>query len=679
MITTYNPNNYAQEIFLRKAYNDLKAQGKLSAQELAAQGFKSIHSYFAHIGDLIQKDTSYLLIPTDESPFEINANTRTIKIPAEFSKCASVVGDNLCEIITFTIDRYFDHVDLAGTEIAVQWKTNKNEGISLIKLIDTETLGTEGKIRFGWPLTKALTDGAGNIVFAVRFYKTDGEQKYTYVLNTLPTTIIVKDSLNLVPGAGTMEEDVNSLFADFITNSNHPSYAVPMTPSFDAAMGGLNLPQVAAINEDNTLDIEARAMVSDGSNINYTWFFKKNALTTLDPIVPINLNLESVKADSNWSINVSYGKVGSTEEIKSAGRERQNIYYYFDDTVNTYVKIDDADVWFVEANNDVDLYVVNQCLHFKDNDSEDICGVYYATVVSSFSDPVQEEVIVLDNDTMENIMINGEAVSDDVTITYNVANPNTSSKVTSRGCCVFPPNEVEITSEFENTVFIPAEADGAAELAVTIAEDSRNPAYNYKWFNMTNLNPTVSESGEWVVAEGEGEALIGETGAAAAISTPGWYRCEVNATLNRATKNASTEICRVVKEPSVPTINELKYKIGDGEFITYTGAIDATEGNRITLKPVLEKDFTSLLESDELIYSWYYGNEENRDYWKKLSVADANADKSDFLLVSYDNDSITVRVKDSKWEAAHFYCAIENKLGDKVASFNDPDKCFEFI
>jgi hypothetical protein len=53
MITTYNPNNYAQEIFLRKAYNDLKAQGKLSAQELAAQGFKSIHSYFAHIGDLI--------------------------------------------------------------------------------------------------------------------------------------------------------------------------------------------------------------------------------------------------------------------------------------------------------------------------------------------------------------------------------------------------------------------------------------------------------------------------------------------------------------------------------------------------------------------------------------------------------------------------------------------------
>jgi hypothetical protein len=196
---------------------------------------------------------------------------------------------------------------------------------------------------------------------------------------------------------------------------------------------------------------------------------------------------------------------------------------------------------------------------------------------------------------------------------------------------------------------------------------------------MTNLNPTVSESGEWVVAAGKGEALTGETGAAAAISTPGWYRCEVNATLNRATKNASTEICRVVKEPSVPTINELKYKIGDGEFITYTGAIDATEGNKITLKPVLEKDFTSLLESDELIYSWYYGNEENRDYWKKLSVADANADKSDFLLVSYDNDSITVRVKDSKWEAAHFYCAIENKLGDKVASFNNPDKCFEFI
>ena len=40
MITVYNPNNYAQETFLRMAYNDLKGLGKLTQAEIDAQGFK---------------------------------------------------------------------------------------------------------------------------------------------------------------------------------------------------------------------------------------------------------------------------------------------------------------------------------------------------------------------------------------------------------------------------------------------------------------------------------------------------------------------------------------------------------------------------------------------------------------------------------------------------------------
>ena len=57
MITVYNPNNYAQETFLRMAYNDLKGLGKLTQAEIDAQGFKSIHNYFAHMGDLIEHKT----------------------------------------------------------------------------------------------------------------------------------------------------------------------------------------------------------------------------------------------------------------------------------------------------------------------------------------------------------------------------------------------------------------------------------------------------------------------------------------------------------------------------------------------------------------------------------------------------------------------------------------------
>ena len=48
-----------------------------------------------------------------------SANTRNIKIPAAFNKGVAIAGDDMSEVITFTVDRYFDYVDLAGTKILV--------------------------------------------------------------------------------------------------------------------------------------------------------------------------------------------------------------------------------------------------------------------------------------------------------------------------------------------------------------------------------------------------------------------------------------------------------------------------------------------------------------------------------------------------------------------------------
>ena len=170
MITVFDSSNYAQQIFLNEAFAYLLKEKKdtLSAQELAAGKFLSLDSYFAHISDLISIQPNYVLIPSDETPFEIDANSRTIKVPGNFSKCAGVVGDNMCEIITFTIDRYFDYTDLANAQICIQWQAGDEKGISQIGLRDYTT--TSGKIRFGWPLTSNLTKKAGNITFAVRFY-----------------------------------------------------------------------------------------------------------------------------------------------------------------------------------------------------------------------------------------------------------------------------------------------------------------------------------------------------------------------------------------------------------------------------------------------------------------------------------------------------------------------------
>ena len=110
MITVFDSSNYAQQVFLKEAYALLAAQGNiLNPDEIAAGKFLSLDGYFAHMNHLVSLQPKFTMIPTDESPFEINANTRTINVPASFSKCAGVVGDNMCEIITFTIDRYFDY------------------------------------------------------------------------------------------------------------------------------------------------------------------------------------------------------------------------------------------------------------------------------------------------------------------------------------------------------------------------------------------------------------------------------------------------------------------------------------------------------------------------------------------------------------------------------------------
>jgi len=64
-------------------------------------------------------------LPLDEAVLAINADTRIITIPSSFARYGvGVQGDNTAEILYFTIDRFFDNVDLGNNniEIAIQWE-----------------------------------------------------------------------------------------------------------------------------------------------------------------------------------------------------------------------------------------------------------------------------------------------------------------------------------------------------------------------------------------------------------------------------------------------------------------------------------------------------------------------------------------------------------------------------
>lgn len=191
-------------------YNDLFIDAsKALAIENEDEYISSLNQYFQNLPDLILSEEfhpKYMILPLDEEPFVINANTRTITVPQSFSKCASVQGDQAAETIFFIIDRYFDTMDLNNQKIYIEWE-DKDKNRYLDEEVFRDIDSKKDKIIFGWALSDKATSVAGPIKFAVRFYTVgpdidpetglidENNKVITYSLSTLPQTIQIKESL----------------------------------------------------------------------------------------------------------------------------------------------------------------------------------------------------------------------------------------------------------------------------------------------------------------------------------------------------------------------------------------------------------------------------------------------------------------------------------------------------
>ena len=139
-------------------------------------------------------------LPSNEPRFIIDANSREINIPFEFS-FLGVIGDHKAETIYFEIDRYFDDVDLSEHTCVIQFinknpKTLKfNEGLYPVTTMDVNSI--DGKIIFGWNIMNDATQIAGDIHFSIRFYSIDSNNKFTYNFNTLTAHSIILDTLDV--------------------------------------------------------------------------------------------------------------------------------------------------------------------------------------------------------------------------------------------------------------------------------------------------------------------------------------------------------------------------------------------------------------------------------------------------------------------------------------------------
>ena len=212
-----------------KLFND-------AANELGiARNQLTVDEYLRRIGELYSISPRFVRLPLyedgheDEEIFEIDANARTITVPASFAKNGvGIVSDELAEILWFKINRYFDIKDfglaIAGANstnlkddklhILIEWEApDGTKSASWAYAIDNKT--DPDYIYFGWALTgEHLTAKAGQIKFAIRIlqYNADG---LAYSFATQVASVAIKPTLELDL---TAEDLIIESVADKISN-----------------------------------------------------------------------------------------------------------------------------------------------------------------------------------------------------------------------------------------------------------------------------------------------------------------------------------------------------------------------------------------------------------------------------------------------------------------------------
>lgn len=724
MITVYNADNIAQQIYFKKAYAELKAKqvsvedGGLTPKEQNQSTFYNLEQYFAHMAALVKINPVYAMLPSDEQPFVINANARTITVPADFNRCAAVVGDNMCEIITFVIDRYFDYYDLAEAKIAVQWSTAEHDGVSMVGLRDLIT--ESGKMRFGWPITGKLTEVAGPVTFSVRFFvqqdveQHDGSVKkdqIVYILNTLPATINIKPSLNITnPSVEEEKDDIIEMFGLIAQNNNNPAYEIPEPIYFVSP--GQNLPAQEKL-KNNVVTLEAQAIAAGNGEISYNWYFSAGA-------TPDNKLERIVKAEEYDPEQTYYAYVpetGAYKEVIVATEEifNKGTYYIIEKLqgelipyggnsdpdegeVTTYTVADvyklvytadepkkrnGNDKYFTKDENgepqllvgdisnvDEDVYERYTTLTINSTDEKNITGLYWVEAINSTG-----------KDTISIEGVDGEVIEIDA---INKTNPEKS-----KACYLPLPQTLVFEKELPENVFLDEET---LDLVVEVNKDSGNPTRAFSW-TKTNIKGEETElTGEDLDEKGNSNKLV--------VSEPGWYNVNVKSELNRSESSLDafkepSKGCRVVKSPVAPVITRMEYQIYsgkiynpdddevisgplyDGEVFTEMDKTLAESEDRVRLEVMVDTESFDDLTSDSITYKWFIiiPDEEAReltldDYLEKDGNESILYDKSGEEDAGINKPVIHVNVIKNDVEVPYqFYCEVTNTLVDRTAVF----------
>lgn len=270
---------------------------------MQSSGIQTLEQYFCHLKDLLDLPNGYkyILLPLDEPPLEINANTREIAIPAAFRTAGlSVEGDELAETLFFRIDRFFDAMDLSTCEIFVQWNLpNDRTYATVISMLDVES--EPGKLIFACPITSEITQAAGAVELSVRFIKRGAGDAIVYSFSTKAVKANVSAGLKFIADVQYIEDtQITDLFAAAIENSDMASGEPAPIPVFDEPLGdgGVNVTVQYLTDANNELSVNATA---NAGTITYEWYqtvrdgsWAKKLATTENGIYTITIEEDPV-------------------------------------------------------------------------------------------------------------------------------------------------------------------------------------------------------------------------------------------------------------------------------------------------------------------------------------------------------------------------------------------------
>lgn len=260
----------------------------------------------------IEAGPKFLRIPFEEDFFEIDTNTRLIKVPkmiADNRWVVGISGDNLAEILWFKVDRFFDGQDLAVCfprkfrdekddtgygQTYVQWKNGNLKGLDIVVYPEID----EEHIYFGWYLrTMGQNSGplkaAGTVNFSIRFecYKLKQEDSNEPSFNS-PLLL----SFNTQPAKFNVLENLMDKMKTDSTNPNPMTSFVPedvmdqvkalprFSTIFDNTLGQKavileDLPETAELDSNNEIKLTVKvADVPDGHTIGYAWYYNNTLI-----------------------------------------------------------------------------------------------------------------------------------------------------------------------------------------------------------------------------------------------------------------------------------------------------------------------------------------------------------------------------------------------------------------